>query len=1309
MEAWYRDEEERRRLEAQRLEDLKLYAAISKTRKRMVELGLSLSTPGAAGIQRLRLLELRIAEKELALKKSREAKGRLDALPAKRNKLRQLMHSFFASSVRKKVEHAVYHQHWDRLVPLFDPAASSSDNRSPDLLNHESENGFTPVLVAIFKGKLRVLRQLLELGAAPNAETAAGITPLLAVVMTGDVVALSILVEFKVDLNHETKSGVNAVLLAADKGRENILRALLEYGANVDGVNSDGRSTLVQAAISGNSDLVRVLLAYGASKELRDRGGKAALDWAIQLRNSSIVSILSSSLTSSNLLAQLKAEDEEEDGEVLSSLSTNRVLRRKRMAEMDKAMRTDDLGRIREHLSTEGLQFSPNYEDDNGNTPLLIVCASGTYADVMLCLKSNCIPIHQNREGINALMIACKRGDVDMIQLLMKCGCSMFTRDFSGRDAFYYLNAFDHPSPAIEYTIKHRARGSDSISALVLGSIISPMNFLKSEYLISLTQADISFTLEGASDGSSRSIDDSISTGPDNANDDNGNEEPVDDSSIRKWGIKQETLKRDKHRLELYEKERGRILAARTRGRRNGLIAPLPLDPAGRLKFPTCDNCQQSRARKRCSSCDQVLCDKCHARLHELAYRRHHQYEELTPELYVGHVLKEVVQTNQENSLQHTVAKSASYVAEMRKLILRDDHVPHCTISPTPVDPEVDKYQRKQRIAKEKAISQMQINVPVAAAKHAAKAGEDTVFTQLAELELAALYTTQKKYDQARTLLGKVERLVADSLGILHPTMLKIAIGRARISQVLSNISARILFEQCFNTMQDALSLFESVLPLDHKDILTATAILLRSLDATENYCEAVRRCRHVFSIRVRSLPASHKCLKEIQEQLDEFIAKRETVNMSNEDLITLHKIEQERRRLERLANESEKYIAGGMSLLYWNQIARSLMLLFVLFRHLENFRHLLMEDPEGLATFLTFAKQEFAEDLVTFWISIEEFKENGIDSKTLRSRAVNTYLTYIKSRRIKVITAAQRKKIKKVITTPGKKLQQTIYDDVQAQIFELVYKGVLSNTPLKMPTSWTTSPRRDVQRYPHEEDFNVYSSPSSSELSSDDEDGAKHVKRVPVTRGRPIHRWTARGKASPYNLQSMRSYYQRRPTNGRLSSPRLAESGEVYVTTVDEDDQQMFIALFYWRRKVIETHFSAWKWVVFALRRSAKQIHRHTRPTKPLPTGYDSAGLPPPRRNLILKRHTSLSNAEESENNRNSNSTTADCKSTRMAMLPPDAIGEQNLQKCDGSLERSYARYTLASVNGNVAWTIQERNAFTNSYKPRISIVKSS
>ncbi|POM60367.1 hypothetical protein PHPALM_30784, partial [Phytophthora palmivora] len=390
---------------------------------------------------------------------------------------------------------------------------------------------------------------------------------------------------------------------------------------------------------------------------------------------------------------------------------------------------------------------------------------------------------------------------------------------------------------------------------------------------------------------------------------------------------------------------------------------------------------------------------------------RHHQYEELKPELYVGTERKAVTQTNQENSLQYSVLKSANCLNEMRTLLLGSDDAPKVFASSHSIDPEIENYQRKKRIAKEKTISQVQINVPVVAAKHAAQAGQEMIFTQPAELELAALYTTQKKYEKARELLRQVEKLIVDSLGILHPAMLKVAIGKARIAQEISD------FEQCVSTMQDTLSLFEGILPLDHKDVLTATSMLLQSLDSLELYHQAVLTCQHVYKIRLRTLPPSHKCLTEICEQLDEFVSKRETLEMHHEDLVTLEKIEQERKRMERLANESEK--------------------------HLGNFRHLLMKDPEGLSSFLTFARQEFAEDLVTFWISIEELKEDGIDCKTLRSRAVNTYLTYIKSRRIKVITAAQRKKIKKAITTPGKKLSRTLYDDVQTQTFELVYKGV--------------------------------------------------------------------------------------------------------------------------------------------------------------------------------------------------------------------------------------------------------------------------
>ncbi|RLN89686.1 hypothetical protein BBJ28_00004643 [Nothophytophthora sp. Chile5] len=971
MMAWYDAEEERKRLEIQRQGELKLYESISKSRRRSRALGLSLSTPGIVGLQRLQLLEERIEEKERTLETAHQAKLRLDALPERRSKLKQLMSSYFSSTLRKKVERAVYHQHWDRLVPLFEPATSSSGNRTANLLDHESGNGFTPVLVAIFKRRLGVLRKLLELGASPNVETKSGVTPLLAVVMTGDFVALSILVEFKVDLNYETQHYANAVLLAADKGREEVLRALLEHGAHVDGVNTLGRSTLTQAVISGHSVLLRILLAYGASKELRDREGKAALDWAIELKYRAMVATLNGSNSNASLLNQLKAEDQEEYDSVQTSLSANRVAQRKRTTELEKTMREADLRRIREFLSAEKTQLSPNYEDARGNTPLLVLCGEGTCDDVAFGLKFNCIATHQNREGVNALMIACKRGDVAMMKLLLKSDCDLLTRDFAGRDSYHYLNDFEHPDLAIEFTKMYRSQNRASHPALLLGAVLPFADLPSPTYSISLELGRITVrSRDGEDDGSDLDVID------DENPDDPPNDELLD-RATQKWGIRQCTLKRSQQRKKLYETERGHILAARMRGRRNSLIAPLSSDPAGRLKFPTCDNCQQSRARKRCFQCEQVLCDKCHARLHELAQRRHHQYEELEPELYVGHEPKTVVQTNQQNSLKYSLSQSAQCVAAMRDVLFGDDHDPQTVSLSHSIDPEVEKFQRKKRLAKEKEIIQMQLNVRVAAAKHAAQTGEDAIFTHPAELELAALYTTQKKYDKAQKLLLQVQQLVTESLGILHPTLLKVAIGKAKIAQA-------------------AVS-FEETLPPDHKDMVTA--------DSQQRYTEAVQTCRQVYSVRIRALPPAHKCVLDIREQLDEFISKRETAEMTHEDLVLLARIEREATRMEEFTHENE--------------------------RRLESFRTLLLDDLKGLAAFMTFARQEFVEDL------------DGLDSKALRALAVQTYLTYVKSRRIKVITAAQHKKIKKTITTPGKKLPRSLFDEVQAVVFDVVYKGV--------------------------------------------------------------------------------------------------------------------------------------------------------------------------------------------------------------------------------------------------------------------------
>ena len=93
----------------------------------------------------------------------------------------------------------------------------------------------------------------------------------------------------------------------------------------------------------------------------------------------------------------------------------------------------------------------------------------------------------------------------------------------------------------------------------------------------------------------------------------------------------------------------------------------------------------------------------------------------------------------------------------------------------------------------------------------------------------------------------------------------------------------------------------------------------------------------------------------------------------------------------------------------------------------------------------MAFAKHEFADDMVHFWMAIEQTRSIE-DAKAFRKAAMAIFITYIKSRRIKIITAMQRKKIRKKITTPGKQLPHSIYDDVQGLVFDVIYGRVYAH-----------------------------------------------------------------------------------------------------------------------------------------------------------------------------------------------------------------------------------------------------------------------
>lgn len=817
-ELFYKQEEERKRLEIKREEDMKIYRDVDKARKRAQKLGLPVSTPGISGLERLHDLEIRIADKEEALKRASMAKQRLDALPKKKVSLKKIMRAYFTSSLQKKVERAVSDQACDHLLNLFDPESHTNENRAAALLNHESVNGFTPVLATIFCRKLSVFRRLLEMGASPDFETTWGMTPLVASVMTDDIVAVNILMEFKVNVNLETRHGVRALHVAADKGRLELLKVLLRGGADVSATNGNGRSALIQAVLSNHFEAVKTLLAFGADKLQKDESSLTAADWANKLKLPHIVSLLSSSVSSASLSAQiLKDEDEaNQDGFSTTVASTGRLAYQRRTTMIESAMKTRDVARLRQLL--EDPSYSANYEDSSGNTPFLVVCEVGFCDDILFWLDKKAIPAHQNRHGVNGLMAASYRGNLDILGLLIKAGCNLQTRDYRGWDCYRYLNQHDHPDVVEKLTKIYRGAKFVAPPAFVLGNVLANAEDLRNRTQglpSSATSIDLendactkseqasnvdmevigtSRSTERKSDRSSGEDDGDHTSGDSSESD--GFTDPSQDPAIRKWHTRQQVLKHNRVRRVDFEHERNQILLTAKRGRRNGLVAPLPGDPSGRKKLPNCENCKGCRARKHCVECEQVLCDKCHARLHELAQRRHHRFEELQPQIYVDHELKQVVEKREANSLQHFVESSRQQVASMTELLLAEavsnNHHDIAKYLNKAEDPEIDKFKRKKRIAREKEIMQLQINVPMTSAKHAAQKGEGEIFTNPAEIELANLYIVQKKFEKAKELLLQTQKLAQASLGVLHPTMLKISIGLAKLFQVRLGLFMRL-------------------------------------------------------------------------------------------------------------------------------------------------------------------------------------------------------------------------------------------------------------------------------------------------------------------------------------------------------------------------------------------------------------------------------------------------------------------------------------------------------------------------------------
>ncbi len=129
---------------------------------------------------------------------------------------------------------------------------------------------------AAFVCDLMRVKELLGLGADPDARDDQGRTPLFSAVLGGSVGLVGLLLESGADPNAQDQDGWTALHFAAQEHLPEMARLLVARGADVNARDGEGNTVLWRAVFSavGRPEIVRLLLAHGAKEDLANAAGE---------------------------------------------------------------------------------------------------------------------------------------------------------------------------------------------------------------------------------------------------------------------------------------------------------------------------------------------------------------------------------------------------------------------------------------------------------------------------------------------------------------------------------------------------------------------------------------------------------------------------------------------------------------------------------------------------------------------------------------------------------------------------------------------------------------------------------------------------------------------------------------------------------------------------------------------------------------------------------------------------------------------------------------------------------------------------
>lgn len=118
-----------------------------------------------------------------------------------------------------------------------------------------------------------------------------GFSPLILACYRGNNDVAKFLIENGSDLNASSTMGT-ALMAAVVKGNDEIVKILLDKNANINATDANGTTALMYAVQFQNEELIKLLFEYNADKSKIDKNGKTAFEFAVFSKNEIIINLL---------------------------------------------------------------------------------------------------------------------------------------------------------------------------------------------------------------------------------------------------------------------------------------------------------------------------------------------------------------------------------------------------------------------------------------------------------------------------------------------------------------------------------------------------------------------------------------------------------------------------------------------------------------------------------------------------------------------------------------------------------------------------------------------------------------------------------------------------------------------------------------------------------------------------------------------------------------------------------------------------------------------------------------------------------